>query len=160
LYPHQANLSSETKTISNYPTPLHPRRSNSQLSSRVDDLPFVTNHLMHRDRVLPQAAASNRLKTLRSLLFRGHKTLGIDPMMINNMSHCHRDLDSTLSEYHIRSLSQSIADAQRPKTNYEEQEDCVELKSECSMLTNRNPIHTNKVRTNHEPRQINSWDDI
>jgi hypothetical protein len=113
---------------------------------------------MRRDRILPQAAASNRLKTLRSLLFRGHKTLGLDPMTINNQRN--RDLDSTLSEYHIRSLSQSIIGSQLPKSRYEEQEDCVELKSECSILTNHNHGVMNRTKSNQEPRQINSWDDI
>ena len=161
LYPHQPTLSSETKTVSSYPTPLHPRRSHSQLSARLDGSSTASNHLMRRDRILPQDAASNRLKTLRSLLFRGHRTLGLDPMMIRTASHPNRDLDSTLSEYHLRSISQSLVGSQvPPKGRYEEQEDCVELKSECSVLTNRNHGYANKTKSNQEPRQINSWDDI
>lgn len=117
---------------------------------------------MRRDRILPQEAASNRLKTLRSLLFRGHKTLGMDSMTIKNqIHHPNRDLDSTLSEYHIRSLSHSLGGSQLlPKSRYEEQEDCVELKSECSILTNHNHGVINKTKLNQGPRQINSWDDI
>lgn len=115
---------------------------------------------MCRDRILPQAAASNRLKTLRSLLFRGHRTLGIDPMMTRRPSIRNPDLDSTLSGYPIRSISQSLGDSQPTKTHYEEQEDCVELKSECSILTSRNFGHAHKSKLNQEPRQINSWDDI
>jgi hypothetical protein len=168
LYPHPATLSTETKTTtSSYPTQLHPRRQRSQSSVHLDDSSIMSNHLMHRDRILPQAAASNRLKTLRSLLFRGHKTLGIDPMTINNQHqhqhhhhHHNRDLDSTLSEYHVRSLSHSLVGSQAPKSRYEEQEDCVELKSECSVLTNRNHGLMNKTKSNQERRQINSWDDI
>jgi hypothetical protein len=158
LYPRPTTLSSETKTTtSSYPTPIHPRRHTSQSSVRLDDSSITSNHLMRRDRILPQAAASNRLKTLRSLLFRGHKTLGIDPMTMKNQ---HRDFDSTLSEYHIRSLSQSVVGSQLPRSRYEEQEDCVELKSECSILPNRNHGLMNKTKSNQEPRQINSWDDI
>jgi hypothetical protein len=159
LYPQPTTLSSETKTTtSSYPTPIHPRRHRSQLSVPFDEPSTMSNHLMRRDRILPQSAPSNRLKTLRSLLFRGHKTLGIDPMTLNN--HHNRDLDSTLSEYHIRSLSQSLVGSQLPKSRYEEQEDCVELKSECSILTNRNHGLITKTKSNQEPRQINSWDDI
>ncbi len=162
LYPHPATSSSETKTsISTYPTPLNVRRHRSQSSTRHDDSSIMSNHLMRRDRILPQAAASNRLKTLRSLLFRGHKTLGMDPITINNQNHhLNRDLDSTLSEYQIRSLSQSLVGSQLPKSRYEEQEDCVELKSECSILTNHNHGVMHRTKSNHEPRQINSWDDI
>jgi hypothetical protein len=162
LYPRPATISSETKTtISSYPTPLRPRRLRSQSSIRLDDSSTMSNHLMRRDRILPQEAASNRLKTLRSLLFRGHKTLGINPMTINNRNHhLNRDLDSTLSEYHLRSISQSLGESQLPKSRYEEQEDCVELKSECSILTNHNHGLMNKTKSNQEPRQINSWDDI
>ena len=160
MYPRQATLTSDNKTISSYPTPLHPRRSHSQLSTRLDDSTLGSNPLMRRDRILPPDAASNRLKTLRSLLFRGHKTLGIDPMMMNNSSNMSRDLDSTLSEYHLRSQSQSIMGPQPMKTRYEEQEDCVELKSECSMFNSRPQALTTKLKSNHEPRQINSWDDI
>ncbi|CAF4568275.1 unnamed protein product [Rotaria sp. Silwood1] len=161
LYPHPATLGSETKTTtSNYPTPVHPRRHHSQSSLRLDDSSIMSNHLVRRDRILPQAAASNRLKTLRSLLFRGHKTLGIDSIATNNRYHHNHDVDSTLSEYHIRSLSQSLVESQLPKSRYEEQEDCVELKSECSFLTNHNHGLLNKRKPNQEPRQINSWDDI
>jgi len=170
LYPHPATLGSETKTTtSSYPTPLRPRRHRSQSSVRVDDASIMSNQLMRRDRILPQAAPSNRLKTLRSLLFRGHKTLGIDSMRVNNQNHHHhhhhhhnhnRDLDSTLSEYHVRSLSQSLVGSQLPKSRYEEQEDCVELKSELSILTNQNHGLMNRIKSNQEPRQINSWDDI
>lgn len=117
---------------------------------------------MHRDpRILPQDAASNRLKTLRSLLFRGHKTLGVDPMTMNSSSNPSRDIDSTISEYHMRSRSQSFVGAQPRKTPYEEQEDCVEFKSECSVFNLRPSANlTTKAKSNHEPRQINSWDDI
>ncbi|CAF0731287.1 unnamed protein product [Rotaria sordida] len=161
LYPRPATLSSETKTTtSNYPTPLHPRRHHSQSSLHLDDSSIMSNHLVRRDRILPQAAASNRLKTLRSLLFRGHKTLGIDSMISNNRYHHNRDIDSTSSEYPIRSLSQSLDEPQLPKSRYEEQEDFVELKSECSFLTNHNHGLLNKTKSNQEPRQINSWDDI
>jgi hypothetical protein len=164
LYPHQATISSETKTISSYPTPVHPRRHRPHSSVRIDDSSIMSNHLMRRDRILPPEAASNRLKTLRSLLFRGHKTLGLDPMTIANQQqhhHHNRDLDSTLSEYHIRSTSQSLVGTQLPKSRYEEQEDCVELKSECSILTNRHHAASmTKTKSNQEPRQINSWEDI
>jgi hypothetical protein len=34
----------------------------------------------------------------------------------------------------------------------------VELRSESSVLTGRH--HANKPKSNQEPRQINSWDDI
>lgn len=120
----------------------------------------MSHHLVRQDRILPQAAATNRLKTLRSLLFRGHKTLGMSPMIINRSNSHNRDLDSTLSGYHIRSLSQSVIESQLPKSHYEEQEDCVELKSECSILTNRNHGLMNPIQSNPQPRQINSWDDI
>ncbi|CAF0793189.1 unnamed protein product [Adineta steineri] len=181
LYPHHPpTISNETKTTTSasaYPTPLHPRRFHSQSSVRLDDSSIMSDHLMRRDRILPQAAATNRLKTLRSLIFRGHRTLGIDPMTINNqhLHHHHRqqqqqqqqqphqnnrDLDSTLSGYHIRSISQSLTESQLPKSRYEEQEDCVELKSECSILTNRNHGLMNPIKSNQQPRQINSWDDI
>jgi hypothetical protein len=165
LYHHPATSSTETKTTtttSSYPTPVHPRRHRPQSSARrrLDNGSAMSNHFMHRGRILPQAAASNRLKTLRSLLFRGHKTLGLDPMTISNQRHHNRDLDSTLSEYHIRSLSQSIVGSQLPKSRYEEQEDCVELKSECSILTNHNHVGMNRTKSNQEPRRINSWDDI
>lgn len=128
----------------------------------LDNPSIMPNHLIRRAQILPQDSATNRLKTLRSLLFRGHKTLGIDPMTVNNQIHYpNRDLDSTLSEYHIRSLSHSISGSHLlPKSRYEEQEDCVELKSECSILTNRNHGLMNKTKSNQEPRQINSWDDI
>ena len=116
---------------------------------------------MRRDRILPHDAASNRLKTLRSLLFRGHKTLGMDPMMMNSSSNPSRDLDSTISEYHHRSRSQSLVGAQPRKTPYEEQEDCVEFKSECSVFNPRPSASlTTKPKSNQGPRQINSWDDI
>ena len=161
FYPHQPTLSSETKTVApNYRTSLFPRRHHSQSSVYLDDSSIVSNHSVRRDRILPQESASNRLKTLRSLLFRGHKTLGINPMIVNNRYHHNRDLDSTLSEYPIRSLSQSFVESQLPKSHYEEQEDCVELKSECSILTNQNRDLFNKAKSNQEPRQINSWDDI
>ena len=160
LYPRQPTLSSKSKTSSNYPTNYHTRRLRTQSSAPHDDTSTMSNHLMRRDRILPQAAVTNRLKTLRSLLFRGHKTLGIDPRVIHNQTYPNRDLDSTLSEYHIRSVSQSLAGTQRPRTPYEEQEDCLELKSEYSVLTNRNHGFLNKIKSNQEPRQINSWDDI
>ncbi|CAF0747177.1 unnamed protein product [Adineta ricciae] len=161
FYPHAPTLSNQTKTTtSTYPTPIHPRRHHSQTSLRLDDSSLMSNHLVRQDRILPQAAATNRLKTLRSLLFRGHKTLGMSPMIINRSNSYNRDLDSTLSGYHIRSLSQSVIESQLPKPYYEEQEDCVDLKSECSILTNRNHGLMNPIKSNPQPRQINSWDDI
>jgi hypothetical protein len=163
LYPHPATLSNETKTTtSTYPTSLHPRRHHhSQSSVRLDDSSMMSNHIMRRERILPQEAASNRLKTLRSLLFRGHKTLGIDPVTIDNQRQHNRDLDSTLSGYHIRSLSQSLVESPLTKSRYEEQEDCVELKSESSILTSHNQgLINHPTRSNQVPRQINSWDDI
>ncbi len=163
MYPHPATVSTETKTTSSssYPTPINPRRHPVQSSNRRDDISMMSNHLMHRNRILPQEAASNRLKTLRSLLFRGHKTLGMDPMTRNDQArHHNRDLDSTLSEYHIRSLSQSMIGSQLPKSRYEEQEDCVELKSECSILASHNHGLMNRIKFHQEPRQINCWDDI
>ena len=153
-------LTNQTKTISSYATPIHPRRTYSQSSAPFDNSSFISNRLVGRDHILPQTAASNRLKTLRSLLFRGHRTLGIDQTIPNTPSHRNHDLDSTLSEYHIRSISQSMMDSQTPKKRYEEQEDCVELKSECSIVTARNYAQTNKTKSNEGPRQINSWDDI
>lgn len=156
-------MSTETKSISNYPTPMDHRHSRSELSTRLDNSSLASHHMMRRDRILPQEAPSNRLKTLRSLLFRGHKTLGIDPIMVNtpppHRNHNH-DLDSTLSGYHLRSISQSVVNCPTPKKRYEEQEDCVELKSECSVLTSRNYAQAAKPRLNHELKQINSWDDI
>lgn len=161
LYIQPATSGTETKTTaSNYPTPLYPRRHRSQSSIRLDDSSIMSNHMMHRNRILPEASASNRLKTLRSLLFRGHKTLGIDPIAAANRYHHHRDPDSTISEYHIRSSSQSVDESHAQKSSYEEQEDCVELKSERSTMPTQKKGVSNKTKSNQEPRQITSWDDI
>ena len=92
---------------------------------------------------------------------RDPKTIGMDSMSNLNDHHRHnRDLDSTLSEYQIRSLTQSVLASQLPKSRYEEQEDCVELKSECSILTNHNHGLMNRNKSNQDARQINCWDDI
>ncbi|CAF0928363.1 unnamed protein product [Didymodactylos carnosus] len=94
---------------------------------------------------------SNRLKAIRSLVLRGHKTLPND-----NTSR----LDSTISDYHLRSVSQVPGDSV-VKPNYEEQEDCVELRSESSHLSNiRNNNRLKAAKKKESPRQINSWDDI
>ncbi|CAF3504136.1 unnamed protein product [Rotaria socialis] len=160
LYLDPATTGSDTKTpTSNYTTPMH-RRHRSQSSVRLDDSSIISNHLAHRSRILPQTAASNRLKTLRSLLFRGHKTLGIESSTTNSRCRHNRDPDSTLSGYHVRSLTQSLDESNLPKSSYEEQEDCVELKSERSAFATHNQVLLNKIKSNQEPRQITSWDDI
>lgn len=128
-------------------------------STRLDTGSTLSNQFKHGNQLLPQTAASNHLRTFRSLLLRSPKSLGMDSM--SNINRRHRDLDSTLSEYQIRSLTQSVLASQLPNSRYEEQEDCVELKSECSILTNHNHGLMNRTKSNQEQaRQINSWDDI
>lgn len=161
-----AAASTETKTTtSTYPTPVHPRRQHhyptQSPSVRLDSGSMLFNQVRRANQIMPQTAASNRLRTFRSLLMRDHKTMGMDSMSNLNDHHRHnRDLDSTLSEYQIRSLTQSVLASQLPKSRYEEQEDCVELKSECSVLTNHNHGLMNRNKSNQIARQINSWDDI
>jgi len=159
-HPHPPpTITTESKTVSSYPTPIQPpRRYLSQPSIHVDSSPILPHHLSYRNQILPQEAPSNRLKTLRSLLFRGHKTLGIEPMSIHRPPT--RDFDSTLSEYRIQTTSPSVTASKVPKSPYEEQEDCVELKSECSILTNHNHGLLNRTKSSQQARQINCWDDI
>lgn len=163
-----AASSTETKaTTSTYPTSVHPRRyqhrhhATQSPSTRIDTGSMLSNPMRHTNQILPQTAASNRLRTFRSLLMRDRKIMGMDSMSnLNDHLRHNRDLDSTLSEYQIRSLTQSVLASQLPKSRYEEQEDCVELKSECSILTNHNHGLMNRNKTNAEIRQINCWDDI
>ena len=57
LYLDSATKGSDTKTpTSNYTTPMH-RRHRSQSSVRLDDSSIISNHLAHRSRILPHAAA-------------------------------------------------------------------------------------------------------
>ena len=142
---------------------MYPRRHQpTQTSARLDTGSTLSNQLRHGHQILPQTAAANRLRTFRSLLLRSPKTLGMDSMTNTTRHYRHnRDLDSTLSEYQIRSLTQSVLASQPPKSRYEEQEDCVELKSEGSILTNHNHGLMNRTKSNQQQaRQINSWDDI
>jgi len=75
---------------------------------------------------------TNRLKTLHSLLYADHKPNSIEPIRTNAIRH----FDSVLSEYPLLSSSSS------------------------GNLQHGFIIKSKTNQKLHEPRQINSWDDI
>jgi len=107
------------------------RPSSSKSTSSIQNL--YSQHINLNNKPKPSIyQQTHRLKTLHSLLYADHKPNDIEPIRTNAIRH----FDSVLSEYHLPSNSSSA-----------NLEHGFIIKSK-----------TNKKL--HEPRQINSWDDI